>query len=194
MSISIICFTLFGFLTFSLSLIWFYWNASSRIIYWDKKISQPPKGLLRILITGGIIENVIYRLNAIEDFKLPEKSILQINLDRRKSSILKKHPLSHKYETNWNHINPYGGTASELQEALTTALKNKEILLVPLIPEQSLKLYLIRGDTTIIRVLPLKASPPRRFIEFLKSYAGWVAPGLVNKFRPTYYEIESWAR
>ncbi|MBF0236249.1 MAG: hypothetical protein HQM12_00970 [SAR324 cluster bacterium] len=171
------------------SMLMFYLRASPSVHYFSHEETRLNGEKKRVLITAGSGEYFDLRFSVLQQLTPDRNMTVQMNMDRNL-------PVDSIYVTEkWKpliqkHFIPNRGTAWELQEALLISRDQQEWLLVPMIPERALKLYFLQGDKEHIRVMPIKASFPRKTLEFVKSWLGWVFPDFVNEYRRTYYNYE----
>ena len=168
--------------------IYFYVMSSQHIQVIAELQTDQPK--TRVLITAGSPQSIQKRLESLRLIQLSEQSTIQVNLDRNQRDSYQILMGTWKHQVSWKFI-PVYGTAWEIQEALVHAQQNQETLIIPLIPEQALKIASIQGNHGQIYIIPMSASLARRGIEFMKSYLGWFAPDFVKKHREIYYDYDS---
>ena len=173
------------------SMGYFYLIASKQIIYFEPAAATHQK--FHFLITAGSRERIRERLEIVAPIASRyQASATQLNLKecRHIGDLLSAIPKKLKIECN--SIHGEFGTTWEIQSALVMVTKQEEILVVPLIPEQALKIMLISGDKKRIRIILLPASFFRRLTEFGKSWLGWILPDFVHQYRKRYYDYDLW--
>lgn len=174
------------------TMVWFYFLASAKVKLIKPeqigKINRP----IRVLITAGTIEKMKRRLAPLKSINPGPNITVQINLDRMDGH---KEALEEITAEKWNSSIywcsiPIQGTIWEIQQGLQKARQNRELLVIPMVKVRAFKIVSVVGDIERIRVISLPAGLPQKMIEFLKSYLGWIAPGLVIKYRNAYYDYE----